>query len=427
MDSKIDMTQFPVLKGIIDEFTEYLNGKDGWQIITGACTQHQINTLGRDACLEELKAQTVDNWVDNMQAEIIDDRLMDVIVKCVQRMYAAKNVVTHIPALKRKLMHNSASYRYTSIKIADTDFRRMSGIKKSLAVFPSLENLEKYLREEHFGNERQKFAVYLYAKGLHAALNYYTEWFFGELFSPEFRETKGTYLKPVKLVRMVFGDDFDSSELSTLAGYIADGLRELHFRNDTDRVELSEYPSEIYTLNADSEFPSCMADKPESWFKLYDALPNTCIAYIFEDGLLKARALIHDEVLDLDTGNTYRIMDRIYAENADYFALMKVWARKNGYYTKNEQASDVHWYTCPEDESTKSLPNICIPCDFTKEQFENIPYVDTFYLLDINDPTKLYSQKQYHDGEGPYKERKFIDLHTACGTVNWLCRTEEDN
>lgn len=421
IDTTIDMTQFPVLKGIIDEFNEYLNGKDGWEIITSACTQHQIDTLGRDMCLENIKAQTVDNWKDNMWSMVIDDTLVDILTRCIQRMYKVKWVAMTTHAIKKKIIFSAEAYKFTSLKIADTDFRKMSGIKKELAILPLLEKIEEYLKEEKYGNERQKFEVMITSKGLHHTLNSYAEWFCDKAFSAEFREAKGTYLKPAKFVRTIFGEHFGDTEISILASNIADKLREAHFKSDTDRVELSENPSEIYTLASDSEFPSCMADKPESWFKLYDALPNTCIAYIFEDGLLRARALVHDEVLDLDTGNTYRIMDRIYAENANCLALMKVWARKNGYYIKSEQASDVHWYTCPEDDSTKGLLNICIPCNFTKEQFECIPYVDTFYLLDINNPTRLYSQRQYNDGEGPYKERKFIDLQTTFGKVDWLC------
>lgn len=421
MNTTIDMTQFPVLKGIIDNFNEYLNSKDGWQIVCSTCTQHQIDTLGRDACFEEIKAQTVDNWKDNMWSMVIDDTLVDILTRCIQRRYKAKKVSMTTHAIKKKIMFSAEEYKFTCLKIADTDFRKISGIRKELAVLPLLEKIEEYLKEEKYGNERQKFDVMITSTGLHHTLNNYAEWFCDKAFSAEFREAKGTYLKPAKFVRAIFGEHFNDTEISILASDIADKLREAHFKNDADRVQLSENPSEVYTLEADSEFPSCMVDKPESWFKLYDKLPNTCIAYIFEDGLLRARALVHDEVLDLDTGNTYRIMDRIYAENADYLALMKVWAKKNGYYTKHEQASDVDLYVVPEDESTKVLSNICIPCNFTKEQFEYIPYVDTFYLLDINDPTRLYTQKQYNDGDGPYKVRKFIDLQTTYGKVNWLC------
>lgn len=124
--------------------------------------------------------------------------------------------------------------------------------------------------------------------------------------------TKRHIIKPVKFLRAAF-PALTEQEAALVGQTVADTFRQ-EFLKSIEVVRVSNYPSRIYTGNYSSALRSCMKNKDEEMFDLYDDLPNTRIAYIIdgdEDGCIIARALLHDEVRNEDTGEIIKVMDRI--------------------------------------------------------------------------------------------------------------------
>jgi hypothetical protein len=188
------------------------------------------------------------------------------------------------------------------------------------------------------------------------------------------RERAGIFLKPARLLQAMF-PDMSSDQISVLAGKLADALR-LNAIPNTRNVKVSESPSEVYTINSNN-LSTCMAGKEPRRFKIYDDLKHTKIAYIVEGDHLMARALLHDNVKNLETGETFKMMDRIYCANADYQAVMAQYAIENGYHRKKYQGGGCHDYIDTANNEYR-IEYCSIECDDLTSKYKEVPYIDTF-------------------------------------------------
>ena len=411
------LSNFPSISAAISKHNAYLSNEDGWKIVSMAVPISKIDEKGRDACFEEIKNQSVENWPDQMRTCLVDTTLEDIIVKCVYNGYRRKGMFRTTGQIRTIMRDPNFEYPYTLLKIAESNPLKISAISKKVVVAPALAAIEKLIDRSE--NNFDKFITYAKVKGLHCALNSFYTMPCNTVVTEEFRVAKGTYIKPAKYITSVFGPEFTKDEISVIAGDIADRLRELCHKDDTDVVQVSNRPSEIYTLPTDEGMDSCMIDMDSRFFELYDDMPDTSIAYIMQDDELVARALLHNRVMDENTGEAYKIMDRIYYADSDSLAIMKLWAKKNGYLRKETQSANIYEFITPEG-SVKTLNNISIECDLHKHQYRFAPYMDTFFLLDTLHPTKLRSQQDYETEE----LTKYVHVRHTEGYVKWLCRTD---
>lgn len=182
----------------------------------------------------------------------------------------------------------------------------------------------------------------------------------------------GVMLKPGKAVRNMTEDGVD---ISVFAGYFQDEMNKL----DPHGCEIlfSDTPSQVYIMGGN--FTSCMRKDDPEFFRIYDDVEACSIAYIVENEELKARALLWKDVKDLDTGERYNVMDRIYSENHKYLSAMILWATTHGYLHKTAQALNVDTYYKP-DLNVITLKNAKVETNFVfeYEMYDLVPYVDTF-------------------------------------------------
>lgn len=138
---------------------------------------------------------------------------------------------------------------------------------------------------------------------------------------------------------------------------------------------------------------SCMRyDYRNNFMKLYSRNKNIKMAVLFEDGLVRTRALLWDDVKDKE-GKDYKIMDRIYSVYEHDYLLFKKWSSENGFISKyhqnakSEKVFDVVGFPVQLDLIVK-LENY----DFTY-----YPYLDTFKYFNLRKGTVSNSSKFDYD------------------------------
>lgn len=308
------------------------------------------------------------------------------------------------------------TYPFTWIKISETNKKKLSGIAFNVIEASAWEQ-----------------CTYKYETALDS---YFKDYTLKVSPSQSHRAAKGTFLKPAKLLRALY-PDLSDSEITSHASKLSYKLRLLANPN-TSVVKVSTTPSEIYIM--ESCFESCMRDQPQSWFQIYDDLPHTSIAYIEEDGILKARALIHDQVFDNNkvhyrdstqgSYETLRIMDRIYAEDDDYEVLMIQWAKENGYWYKERQSASVDYYIKPDGQKVY-LHDIYILCgDLAAEGYEGVPYIDTFcrYSADYKIMTRFNcdTNTSFSNTDGTDTQRILVRTdYSFCSRCGDKCYNED--
>jgi hypothetical protein len=162
--------------------------------------------------------------------------------------------------------------------------------------------------------------------------------------------------------------DFDEKKLQIIKG------------NDIKYWYLEENYLNIYfgTL-----WKSCMRQKERNKFlEMYSKNENCSMLILLDDnGKLRARALLWDKVIDVNTGIEYKVMDRIYTIYDHDVNLFKSWAFNNGYITKVEQNSKSESFFQIDNEN---VTNIGFKIKLNAFNLNYYPYLDTFKFIDIN-------------------------------------------
>ena len=130
---------------------------------------------------------------------------------------------------------------------------------------------------------------------------------------------------------------------------------------------------------------SCMRQAERNKFlKLYSENPGIKMLVFFsDDGLVRARALLWEEVLEHGTKNSYKFMDRIYYLYDHDINFFKDWAKENGYITKLEQNAKSESYF----EIDGKMAKLSLYVNLEKKDFSYYPYLDTFKYF------KLYKSR----------------------------------
>lgn len=210
-----------------------------------------------------------------------------------------------------------------------------------------------------------------------------------------------------------------TDDVSMLVETIQDHIKYL-FQVDTSIVQVSEDIIEVYEMQG--EVGSCMQDKGWYRYELYNTLKDTTIAYIVDNGILVARALLHEARVLHDNGTeeVVKLMDRIYAATNTYLITMKKWAAENGYYVKERQGARIRVYVGP-NKDRRTFERMYIRCrkiEFYK--FEEVPYMDTFNATAIGEE-RIWAGAYCNIDR---KERQCIVYINGDedGHVNYLCK-----
>lgn len=291
---------------------------------------------------------------------------------------------------------------YTFLQVSDIKPTKLSGVRKKFIGREAAKYIEKTLEKQKQNcvveyNDRFSEWFRILENDTSLLIPYVT----GKIRIAKLIKNE-TILKPVKILQAMY-PDMDKDKLSIVSGYIADALKERE-QNIRSTYTLKEWevPSDIYHSRHDYHLTSCMKDMDElkpcsdheyqtNTFQLYDDLPNTTILVCRDKGVVAGRALLHRDVLDMDSGERLNIMDRIYASNSDIIAAFKIWAKKNNFARKLEQRLGEENYVLPND-TVKYLPHLRLDTHgIYQHDYERVPYVDTFSFYYTEEPDYLYS------------------------------------
>lgn len=155
---------------------------------------------------------------------------------------------------------------------------------------------------------------------------------------------------------------------------------------------------------------SCMADVPSRYFDIYVDNPESCKLIIFydEEGSIDVSTGKYksDKILGrclLWTTNKGLVMDRIYTSRDSDVDLFKEFGKKNGFWWKKHQDSDSD-FNMENGVSSENNPSLTIK--LKNSDFEEYPYLDTFFFLDTNmdkltnDPDNGYDRTLRSTGGG---------------------------
>ena len=177
-----------------------------------------------------------------------------------------------------------------------------------------------------------------------------------------------------------------------------------YFNSTTSSIKIIEGPEilkwyldENYYTPNDMRFGSlwnsCMRYHDRNkYMTLYAKNPNIKMAVFLVDDKVRCRALLWDDVKDLD-GKSYKVMDRIYSVYDHDVILFKNWANENGYISK--------WTQSAKSEKTFDVGGIATTIDLIIKlenyEFRYYPYLDTFKYFNQWKGTISNSRKWSYD------------------------------
>ena len=125
---------------------------------------------------------------------------------------------------------------------------------------------------------------------------------------------------------------------------------------------------------------SCMRQSERNKFMNLYVLNDVKMLVLFsEDGKVRARALLWEEVKEFDSDKTYKFMDRIYTVYDHDVDIFKKWAKENGYLTKWEQNAKSELYI--DVDGNPERMHLYVILD--KHNLSYYPYLDTFKYYEI--------------------------------------------
>ena len=124
---------------------------------------------------------------------------------------------------------------------------------------------------------------------------------------------------------------------------------------------------------------SCMRQSERNKFmNLYVFNDVKMLVLLADDGVVRARALLWDNVKDFNSDNTYKFMDRIYTVYDHDVDVFKKWAKENGYLTKWEQNAKTELYIDIDGNPERKHLYVILE----KHNLSYYPYLDTFKYYD---------------------------------------------
>ena len=124
---------------------------------------------------------------------------------------------------------------------------------------------------------------------------------------------------------------------------------------------------------------SCMRQSERNKFmKLYSVNPVKMLVLLTDDGKVRARALLWDEIKEFDSDKVYKFMDRIYTVYDHDVDIFKKWASDNGYITKWEQNAKTELYIDIDGNPERKHLYVILE----NHNLSYYPYLDTFKFYD---------------------------------------------
>ena len=124
---------------------------------------------------------------------------------------------------------------------------------------------------------------------------------------------------------------------------------------------------------------SCMRQSDRNKFmKLYSVNPVKMLVLLTDDGKVRARALLWDEIKEFDSDKVYKFMDRIYTVYDHDVDIFKKWASDNGYITKWEQNAKTELYIDIDGNPERKHLYVILE----NHNLSYYPYLDTFKFYD---------------------------------------------
>ena len=124
---------------------------------------------------------------------------------------------------------------------------------------------------------------------------------------------------------------------------------------------------------------SCMRQPDRNKFMtLYSVNPVKMLVLLTDDGQVRARALLWDEIKEFNSDNVYKFMDRIYTVYDHDVDIFKKWAKDNGYLTKWEQNAKSELYVDIDGNPERKHLYVILE----NHNLSYYPYLDTFKFYD---------------------------------------------
>lgn len=124
---------------------------------------------------------------------------------------------------------------------------------------------------------------------------------------------------------------------------------------------------------------SCMRQPDRNKFMtLYSVNPVKMLVLLTDDGQVRARALLWDEIKEFNSNNVYKFMDRIYTVYDHDVDIFKKWAKDNGYLTKWEQNAKSELYVDIDGNPERKHLYVILE----NHNLSYYPYLDTFKFYD---------------------------------------------
>jgi hypothetical protein len=156
-------------------------------------------------------------------------------------------------------------------------------------------------------------------------------------------------------------------------------------------LEENYFKPDGYTYG--SLWNSCMRQKDRNKFlKLYSSNVDIKMVVMFaEDGTVRSRALLWENVCEHNTERTFKFMDRIYSIYDHDVDTFKMWAKQNGYICKWEQSAKSETLFDIDGEPVR----LKLFVKLENSDFSYYPYLDTFKYF--NTRRNRFSNSEYYD------------------------------
>lgn len=124
---------------------------------------------------------------------------------------------------------------------------------------------------------------------------------------------------------------------------------------------------------------SCMRQPERNKFMNLYVFNNVKMLVLFtDDGKVRARALLWNNVKEFDSDETFKFMDRIYSVYDHDVDIFKKWAKENGYLTKWEQNAKSELFI--DIDGVPERKHLYVILE--KHNISWYPYLDTFKYYD---------------------------------------------
>lgn len=245
-------------------------------------------------------------------------------------------------------------------------------------------------------------------------------------------------IKVGKLVKKIFGDDYDSTEIENFVNLYkySYGLDDINSLFDIvkgkDIVKWYQYNNYVYSSEDTVLHQSCMAKNCEEMLNFY-AINDKIEMLILYENHSKEKIVGRALVWHLDEPKDRIFLDRIYTMHDHYIDFFKTYAKNNGWIYKVRQSYDENPFV---DSETGEMKEMTLTVNNIKLN-DVYPYMDTLKYLDqddkilsndnISDIKLNGTQGAPFDSEWSDLYKKWINMYNVGSNDYVLCEVGVDD